>query len=126
MYRRTSIDILASRLAFATDGRSGSYHSNGMKSSSHNTPGSRVRPQDIEGDFPMFPLPTSSNHVRITAERRTETRRSSQEFIIEGQGNQQTTVSEADRSSNGSDVRERDMGGISKTVEFRVYEARGM
>ena len=75
----------------------------------------------------MFPLPTSSNHVRITAERRTETRRSSQEFIIEGQGNQQHVAgSEADRSSNGSDVRERDMGGISKTVEFRVYEAREM
>lgn len=80
----------------------------------------------MEGDFPMFPLPASSNHVRITAERRTETRTSSQEFIIEGQGNQQTTVSEVDRSSNGADTHERDMGGINKTVEFRVYEAREM
>jgi hypothetical protein len=100
------IDILASRLVFANQGNSGEAYKGNNHSSNHAT-----RPHADDDAIQLFSVPSNSSqiHIQDTNGSRGSQSPSGMNSVVER--------SASKHSPEGP-------GGISKTVEFRIYETK--
>ena len=114
-----SIDILASRLVYNSRTQNRTYG----ESSQSRAAAPRKFEEHAEGDVQLYPMPNVSRHVE--AKGGQTDRSSSQEHIIEG-GLQSRTckTSESEENPAGGMGRRGVGGGITKVVEFQVFEMR--
>ncbi|KAI9148969.1 hypothetical protein HJFPF1_11013 [Paramyrothecium foliicola] len=102
------IDILASRLVFANHGNSGdNYKPNGH--SSKNV----TRPAAEDDAIQLFTVPSNGSQVHIQGDGDPDSRNS--QHLSSGV----SSIAERSHTPYRSEV-----GGISKTVEFRIYETK--
>lgn len=111
-----SIDILAARLVFAHNSNSGSYRNNGPRSNTN------PAPRADGGDHELYAMRSDDNNIHNKLERKNSDI-SSRELLSNGAMPSSGVVS-VEGASGRPYSHSQGNEGISKTVEFRIYETR--
>ncbi|KFA81648.1 hypothetical protein S40288_09175 [Stachybotrys chartarum IBT 40288] len=110
------IDILAARLVFAHNSNTGSYRNNGPRSNTNQAP------RADGGDHELYAMRSDDKNMQKTLERKNSDI-SSSELLSNGAMPSSGVVS-IEGASGGPYSPNQGNEGISKTVEFRMYETR--